>query len=286
MVRVACVAAAAILAAATGSIVVSAKDAKDALAPDWFWPYPVARTKGGELGPDWFWKVGRPKTREQQLEERRRIRLLVFSGGDTWRQGVFAHDGFLWTPAGEGNDGFVVKAIVSTGVYRYRSGFLGNAEVYGWMTGGSVMPGVHFTRSGVTVTAFAGLDMQWHNLSLYDPGNALRGRHVGLRLAIDLWTEPVPDMMLAGSATLSTIGSSYALRLAAGWRLFDRFYLGPEAIAYGAANYQQHRIGAHMTGLRNELLGWKFEWQGGLGYAWDGDGESGPYARLGVLWRD
>ena len=153
------------------------------------------------------------------------------------RDGAFAHDGFVWIPAGSGNDGFVLKAMVTDGVYRYSSGALNYAQVTGRMAGGSVMPGMHFKRGGVSVAVYAGVDMQVHSLSQYDPGNSLQGQFIGARAALDLWAEPTPHSMVTASATITTIGGAYAARIAAGWRVFDRFYLGPEAVAFADPKY-------------------------------------------------
>ena len=142
----------------------------------------------------------------------------------------------------------------------------------------SVMPGVRFTRGGVTAFIFAGLDYQVHVLSRDDPGNDIRGRHSGVRIAADLWYQPTPVTMLAVSATLTSIDQAYAMRTAYGWRVLNRFWLGPEAVVYGASNYRQLRVGAHLTGLDFLWL----EWQAAFGYAADDDGNRGVYVRLGT----
>jgi hypothetical protein len=147
------------------------------------------------------------------------------------------------------------------------------------------MPGVQFMRHGVWTAIYFGADMQAHVLSQFDPGNRLQGRRSGVRMAVDLWAEPTAQSMVAASATLSSIGGSYALRGAAGWRLLDLAYVGPEVILYGASDYRQVRVGMHVTALRTTLFGWRFEWQAGAGYACDDDDNEGAYARLGVLWR-
>ncbi len=51
-------------------------------------------------------------------------------------------------------------------------------------------------------------------------------------------------------ASLSTVGPSYNVRIAAGLRTFDAFYVGPEVQAFGAGdNYHQLRAGLHVTGF-------------------------------------
>ena len=235
------------------------------------------------LAQEWFWSPSPAPLDDER--ERQRVHLLLFSGVDLWRHDAFAHDGLVWMPEGAGHDGFLLKLTTSAGVYRYRAGALGDAEVQGWMTGAAVMPGVSFKRHGVSVAAYVGVNWESHILSQFDPGNRLHGRHVGIRVAIDLWAEPAPQAMLALSATLTTIGGQYAVRAAAGWRLLDAFYLGPEVIVYGTPDYRQVRLGLHMTALRTELFDWRFEWQGGVGYAFDDDHRNSAYARLGILVR-
>jgi hypothetical protein len=253
----------------------SKKEKAEGEGPDWFWSFP-GRRKGHDGHGDADGNAGK---------ERALASLLLFSGVDLWRNAAFAHDGLLWAPAGEDNDGVVVKAMVSDGAYRYRAGALGGAEVTGWMYGAAIMPGLQFKRYDVTVRVFVGVDYQVHRISMFDPGNSLQGSHAGIRAAVELWTEPTQETMITASATISSIGASYAARIAGGWRVFDCCYLGPEAIAFGTPDYSQLRFGIHFTGLKTRLFGWHFDWQGGLGYALDDDGNDGPYARLGVLWR-
>jgi hypothetical protein len=206
-------------------------------------------------------------------------RVLLFSGNDVWRQGSFLYGGVVVAPFGLDSDGAVIKLLTANGFYRYRSGAFDNATVIGAMGAIAVMPGVHFSRGGITMTVYAGFDYQNHRLSLEDFGNPARGRHTGARIAAELWAEPTPQTMVAGSAMLSTIGSSYAVRLAAGWRLFDLAYLGPEALVYGARNYRQWRVGAHVTGLKVK----KMEFQAAVGYAQAHDHTNGVYVRINVI---
>jgi hypothetical protein len=88
--------------------------------------------------------------------------------------------------------------------------------------------------------------------------------------------------MIAAHAFVTAVGPSYSARLAAGWRVFERYYLGPEIQAFAFDdNYRQVRAGLHITALR--LGAW--EWSGALGWAGDNDHRSSLYGRLGVLTR-
>ncbi len=203
--------------------------------------------------------------------------VLLFSGYDLWRNGGFAHGGAQWAPAGLSRDGLMLKAIFGAGVYRYHSGA---TPIRGEVYAGSLMPGWRLTRGPFDLAFYAGLDTQYHLIPA-DPGNRLRGLNLGLRAGADLWWEPVANTMVNASASLSTIGAGFWARAAYGWRLFGRFYGGPELTALGDDNYRQWRIGLHATAFR-----WAaFEWSAGLGYARDSDDRSGAYARIGLLKR-
>ena len=205
---------------------------------------------------------------------------LFFAGTDLWRHGVFVHGGMMWSPTELEREGFLLKLIANEGLYRYRSGALGGTQVIGKMFSAAILPGWRFQRGSVTVTVFGGLDFQRHRLSPDDLSAGLRGNYTGLRTALELWYEPVPNTMLAADGSVSTIGPSYSARALFGWRAFDLFYLGPEVQAFAADdNYRLFRTGLHLTGLR---VG-GFEWSFGAGWAIDSDQRSGLYGKFGLV---
>jgi hypothetical protein len=207
--------------------------------------------------------------------------ILIFSGVDLWRQGGFAHGGLLWSPSGLDREGFTLKLLVGGGPYRYVSGALGNAEISGQQIAGFAMPGWRFKRDRFEVAVFAGLDLQRHRLTPDDPTGRLRGHHVGLRGGFDLWHEPNAATMLAADASFSSVGPSYSGRAAFGWRLLDRFYLGPEMQMLGCDDYHQLRLGVHATGFKEGAR----EWSAAIGMVGDSDQRRGVYGRLGLIVR-
>jgi hypothetical protein len=84
--------------------------------------------------------------------------------------------------------------------------------------------------------------------------------------------------MIALDGSASTVGHAYAIRAAAGWRLFDLFYAGPEAQAFASDDYTQQRAGVHITALK---IGGT-EWSAAAGYATDSDDRESAYARFSV----
>jgi hypothetical protein len=87
--------------------------------------------------------------------------------------------------------------------------------------------------------------------------------------------------MLAADGSVSTIVNSYSARIAYGWRLFNRVYVGPEAQTFASDGYSQVRFGAHLTSFTTGA----FEWSGAAGWANDSDHRASLYVRFGVLTR-
>lgn len=202
--------------------------------------------------------------------------FLFFSGFDIWRNGYSVHGGLLWAPQGLTENGFMVKLLTAAGTYRYRSG---GVDVRGYYGLAAPMAGFRIAQNGFEVRMFAGPDIQVHRLSVFDFKNKLQGTLTGLRVNVETWWQPTELLMLAASASASTIGNNYGARAAVGWRLLDSFFAGPEAEVFSDFHYTQYRAGVHVTALRTGA----FEWSLGGGYVVDNNNRSGVYGRFGVL---
>ena len=214
------------------------------------------------------------------------IRTILFSGRDLWRNGIFAYGGFVYAPGGFEDDGLLFKILLSGGLYRYRADDLGGDTVIGAEAVAQFLPGWRIKRRGVEIKFFFGLDYERHRLWPDDPGNRLQGTDLGLRMALEFWTEPTPVSMVAGDLSLSTIATNWSGRLAYGRRMLqdvleDGLYFGPEVQYFGSDGYRHIRFGAHITQLKAET----YEWSAAAGFAQDSEGRSGPYVRLGMLSR-
>jgi hypothetical protein len=206
--------------------------------------------------------------------------LLLFSGSDLWRNGLFAHGGLLWSPQGLAREGFTFKMAIAGGAYRYTSGALGNASVLGREFKAAAMPGWRFKFERAEIKVFAGPEIQSHGTYPNDPGTDLRGTRGALRAALEIWYQPTPWTMLAADITASTISDNdYALRLAAGWQMMENFYAGPEFQVWSAEDYRQYRFGIHLTRIVIKTE----EWSLAAGWALDSDDRKGFYTRIGVL---
>jgi hypothetical protein len=201
-------------------------------------------------------------------------RIMLFSGRDIWRNGAFAHGGFIVAPSGLDQDGLLLKIMLSGGLYRYDAQNLGERVVGAeWLT--QVLPGWRMKRP----------EIQNHHLWPDDPANRLRGYSYGLRVAAEMWYEPTAETMIAADISLSSIATSNSTRAAYGWRVLEEMlggiYIGPELQYFGSAGYRHARLGLHITSVKTEDT----EWSAAAGWARDSTGRSSPYVRLGVLRR-
>ncbi len=206
-------------------------------------------------------------------------RLLFFSGVDLWRNGQAGYGGMVLAPQGDLNqDGFLIRLFMSDDFERY------DTPTQRFSTNifrASVMPGWRIKRGNVEIKIFAGPALEIHALKPDNPADPLHGSHFGARIATELWWEPTPAIMVAAAASAMTVGSEYSARAAAGWRLLDRFWAGPEVSISADEFSTQYRIGAHLTGFKTGTL----EWSLGSGFVEDSFHRSGIYGRIGVLTR-
>lgn len=205
-------------------------------------------------------------------------RFLYFAGVDVWRYGGTLYGGMLWSPRGLRDDGFTMKLLYAGGFYLYRAD---GRSITGAHDTIAAQAGFRVIRDGFEATVYAGPDLQYHVTLPRDPGNRLRGLHAGARIGADLWWEPRANWMLAASISASTVGPSYSLRLASGWRVGHRFWAGPEFELSGDPVYRQYRLGAHLTSMQF----WFGEWMLGGGFITDSDRRTGVYGRLGFVIR-
>jgi hypothetical protein len=205
-------------------------------------------------------------------------RVLLYAGFDIWRFGRTGYGGFYWAPDGLNKDGFITRLFVSDGVERYDAGqkrfntnIVRAAPLAGW----------RFKQNDFEIKVFAGPELENRVLAPDVPTAEFRGTQLGVRAAAELWWEPMPELMLASAFSATTNAKAYSARAAAGWRVFDQFWAGPEISASSDAFSRQVRIGAHLTGFKLAA----FEWSAAAGYVTDGFHRGGLYGRIGVLTR-
>jgi hypothetical protein len=205
-------------------------------------------------------------------------RVLLYAGFDIWRYGRTGYGGFYWAPGGLNNDGFITRLFVSGGIERYDAGqrrfnttIVRAAPLAGWRLG----------QGTLELKVFAGPELENRYFTPDVPTAKYRGTHIGARAAAEFWWEPMPEVMLTSAFSASTNATSHSARAAAGWRVLDQFWAGPEISASSDEFSRQYRIGAHLTGFKLA----PFEWSAAAGYVTDSFGRNGIYGRIGVLTR-
>jgi hypothetical protein len=204
-------------------------------------------------------------------------RMIYFAGIDAskWSFGAFA--GAQWMPNGVDRDGFILRLFVSESLERYVDRYgrydtqLGRAYL---------LPGYMFRIGRLETQLLIGPDAQADLLFQDGRANRLRSR-LGVRGIADLWWEPTPELMVQYALSATTIDSGYTTRIAAGWRLFDSFWIGPEAALSRDYYSRQTRFGVHLTGLRTN----DYEWTFAAGRVSDDFGRDGVYGRFGLMLR-
>ncbi|MFL9499514.1 cellulose biosynthesis protein BcsS [Rhodopseudomonas palustris] len=203
---------------------------------------------------------------------------LLFGGYDLWRNGASLYGGFEWFGGGTAENGPVVRLMASEALERYQAGrFIYINDI----SRASVLAGWRFKSGAFELKILAGPDLE-NRASMPDyREQRWRGTHGGVRIAVESWAEPTPETMLSSSFYATTVAGSYGARLAAGWRMFDAFWVGPEMSGSSDEFSRQTRIGIHLTGFEMAAM----EWSAAAGYVRDSYGRSGIYSRLGASLR-
>ncbi len=204
--------------------------------------------------------------------------FLFYTGVDAWRYGATAYGGIQWAPGRLENEGFFLRLIASDGLERYETGSTRSTTQIFRASG---LPGWKFKRGSFEVQLYAGPDFELDTPMYGSPAGRMHGTHFGARGGADFWWEPIPQMMLASSFSATTIANAYSARGAAGWRIADMFWLGPEISTSGDDYSQQYRVGMHLTGFKTAGL----DWSAATGYVQDSFNRSGVYGRFGLSLR-
>ena len=204
-------------------------------------------------------------------------RLIYYSGFDIWRCGLSAHAAMQWAPKGINKDGFILRLFGSEGLERFDTP---QRRYETQIFRGSVLTGIRFRRDNFEMQFLGGLDAEADYLLINRRLAATRQR-IGARVATDIWWEPTRLLMLQGSLSGTMIDNGVSGRVAAGWKLFDRFWIGPEVSVSRDFYSRQTRIGAHFTGLRTG----DYEWSVAVGHVQDNAQREGIYGRLGIVVR-
>jgi len=204
-------------------------------------------------------------------------KLIYFGGIDATQWGFGAHGAAQWMPRGPSQNGFILRMFISESLERY-SDSSGNYKTQ--IGRAFLMPGYLVRIGRLEAQLLVGPDAEVD--FFFQNGRADRSRtRFGMRGIADLWWEPTRELMVQYALSGTTIDSGYSTRIAAGWRLFDSFWVGPEASLSNDFFSRQTRLGLHVTGLRTN----DYEWTFAAGHVSDSFGRDGVYGRFGLMLR-
>jgi hypothetical protein len=204
-------------------------------------------------------------------------RMLYFSGVEMQRWSLAAYAGAQWAPARIDRDGFILRMVLSDSLDRFAT----RTHRYDTqILRGALMPGYKLSYGKFELQVLAGVGTEV-DAKLMDRSAAAWRVKLGAQITADMWWEPSRAWMLQASFSATTIDNGFSTRAAAGWRLFDRFWIGPELAASQDYFSRQYRLGAHLTGLRTD----EYEWSVAAGQVWDSYQREGIYGRISVVIR-
>lgn len=204
-------------------------------------------------------------------------RLIYYGGLDVTSWSFGAHAGVQWQPAGLDKNGFIMRFHLDESVER----FTDRRRNYDTQIGrGYILPGYALQIGTLELQVLAGVDLEADYLFIDQRPSKWRSK-AGIRGTVDAWWEPTRFLMLQSALSATSIDNGYNARIAAGWRLFDWFWVGPEAALSNDFFSQQTRLGGHLTGLRTG----PYEWSFAAGHVHDNFGRDGVYARFGMMHR-
>jgi Cellulose biosynthesis protein BcsS len=204
-------------------------------------------------------------------------RMFYFTGIELQRWSLGAYAGAQWAPARIDREGFILRMLASDSIEHFTTpAHRTNSQIMR----AAIMPGYKFSRDKADLQLLGGGAAEVDAKST--DGAAAKWRvKVGAQVSADLWWEPTHLLMLQTSISATTIDSGFSARAAVGWRLFHRFWVGPEVTASRDYFSSQYRVGAHLTGLRTD----QYEWSIAGGGVWDSYQREGIYARIGIVMR-
>jgi cellulose biosynthesis protein BcsS len=163
------------------------------------------------------------------------------------------------------------------GVYDYKASAT-QARVQGHQVEGSLLAGYEWIWRNATLSGYVGLNVRDNRLSVYDPQNKVVGTAVGVKSVLEFYANPTDDTMVSAYGSYATDHRAYYTRFKVGLSLFDRTFVGPEAMFLGDDFFSQWRVGAHVTGFRLGAL--QFGLSGG--YVRDRVQKGGAYTTIDV----
>jgi hypothetical protein len=203
-------------------------------------------------------------------------RVESFVGVDITPAWVHGYGGATFAPHGNLNtSGFRLWLYGESGTYRYFSDPTNTIRAAEQL--GEMLVGYGFSGETYYLNLFVGANVDDEKLFSPDPDNPVQGTKFGAKIRAEFWVQPTSWSMLCGEADYSTAFQRYHVLGQLGFDIFSKgVFLGPEVAAMGNEQYNQWRVGAHLTAVRQKYG----EVNLSVGYANTSDFKPGAYGML------
>jgi hypothetical protein len=213
---------------------------------------------------------------EEEIE-----RVKSFIGVDATPAWLHVYGGATLAPYGHlSTSGFRLWIYGESGTYRYLSS--PTSTVRGAEQLGDVLVGYGFSGETYSLNLFIGANVDNQKLFSPDPENSVQGTKFGGKIRAEFWTQPTSWSLLCAEADYSTAFQRYHVLGHLGFETFSKgVFLGPEVSVMGNEQYNQWRVGAHLTAVRQKYG----EVNLSVGYAMTSDFRPGAYGMLELDFR-
>jgi len=210
----------------------------------------------------------------------------VFAGVDASQSALFSYGGFTLAPGHPDREGLRFRLYAGAGHYQYTS--RGRSSRYGAfkmerkadVLQAEALIGWQISTGAMTAKMFTGLAYEEQTISPGDPGNTLAGEHFGAKAALETWFDLASWAWLSADASYATMTDAYSGTVKLGVRPWSWLSIGPEAAAFGNAEFDGHRLGGfarwHCGGCDVTVSG---------GVSGDYDDDTGAYGALSLYRR-
>jgi hypothetical protein len=201
---------------------------------------------------------------------KRQLDTVLFGSLDAGRTG-YASAGFKRTWFGPlDKDGLATLAAIGYGGAPERVDAFGQTG-FRHKASASALIGYQWFRGPMVLAGFVGPELDYEQ----EPAGAAARPRFGARAQAEFWAHPTPSTLVTVTAIAGSARGHLWTRASAGYAVWERVFVGPEAAFYGTSDYREWRFGAHVTGLR--LWGVTLRLSGGVG---EFDGKTGGYVGL------
>lgn len=191
----------------------------------------------------------------------------------------FLSTGVKWAPFGPLNEsGFRLLLHSGEGadIHRNATPWAQTSKHQGY-----ALLGLEQMTSHGAISLYLGPEMSFEELPTSPFRSLALNWRGGLRIQAEIWHAPQRRWLLQAAGGASSAQNQLWGRLAAGYRIADLAYVGPELEATAAPGYSKWRFGAHVT----DLAFWGANWRASAGRELANDRHRGAYFSVGMYWR-